>query len=57
MKRINMDGGMIFLVGFSSKSCCTVLFMGSIKFKPWKRLWKSWAPQKCKLFLWLAIRN
>jgi hypothetical protein len=31
--------------------------MGSIKFEPWKRLWKSWTPQKCKLFLWLAIRN
>ncbi|XP_020408886.1 ATP-dependent DNA helicase Q-like isoform X2 [Zea mays] len=25
--------------------------------QPWKRLWKSWAPPKCKFFLWLAIRN
>jgi hypothetical protein len=31
--------------------------MGSISFEPWKRLWKSWAPPKCKFFLWLAIRN
>lgn len=26
-------------------------------FWTWKRLWKSWAPQKCKFLLWLAIRN
>ena len=31
--------------------------MGSITFEPWKRLWKSWAPGKCKTFVWLAIRN
>jgi hypothetical protein len=31
--------------------------MGAITFEPWKRLWKSWAPPKCKFFLWLAIRN
>jgi len=31
--------------------------MGFITFEPWKRLWKSWAPPKCKFFLWLAIRN
>jgi hypothetical protein len=29
----------------------------SITFEPWKRIWKSWAPNKCKDFLWLAIRN
>ncbi|GJN38304.1 hypothetical protein PR202_gb27333 [Eleusine coracana subsp. coracana] len=26
-------------------------------FEPWRRLWKTWAPQKCKFFLWLAIKN
>jgi hypothetical protein len=26
-------------------------------FKPWRGLWKSWAPFKCKTFLWLVIRN
>jgi hypothetical protein len=31
--------------------------MGAIIFEPWKRLWKSWAPLKCKYFLWLAIQN
>jgi hypothetical protein len=31
------------------------MFLGSITFEPWKRLWKSWAPPKCKTFLWLAM--
>lgn len=31
--------------------------MGSIQFDPWRRLWKSWSPRKCKPFLWLAIKN
>jgi hypothetical protein len=42
---------------FSSKSCYRAFLMGSISFEPWKRLWKTWAPPKCKFFLWLAIRN
>jgi hypothetical protein len=42
---------------FSSRSCYKAIFMGSIIFEPWKRLWKYWAPPKCKYFLWLAIRN
>jgi hypothetical protein len=42
---------------FSSKSCYKAFFLGSITFEPWKRLWKSWAPPKCKFFIWLAIRN
>ena len=42
---------------FSSNSCYRAFFRGSITFEPWKRLWKSWAPQKCKFFLWLALRN
>jgi hypothetical protein len=42
---------------FSSQSCYSAFFMGAISFEPWKRLWKSWAPPKCKFFVWLAIRN
>jgi len=30
---------------------------GALQFEPWKRLWKAWAPNKCKTFVWLAIRN
>lgn len=32
-------------------------FVGSIKFAPWKRIWKSWAPLRCKFFTWLAVNN
>lgn len=42
---------------FSSKSAYRAFFNGSTTFEPWCRLWKSWAPPKCKVFLWLAIRN
>ena len=42
---------------FSSKSCYRAFFVGSISFEPWRRLWKSWAPEKCNAFLWLAIQN
>ena len=42
---------------FSSKSSYRAFFNGSITFEPWHRVWRSWAPAKCKLFLWLAIRN
>jgi hypothetical protein len=30
---------------YSAKSSYKALFAGSIAFEPWKRLWKSWAPQ------------
>jgi hypothetical protein len=33
------------------------IFFSSITFEPWRWLWKSWAPDKCKIFLWLAIHN
>ncbi|CAO2186422.1 unnamed protein product [Urochloa humidicola] len=42
---------------YSSKSAYRAYFYGSVTFEPWKRVWKSWAPNKCKVFLWLAIRN
>jgi hypothetical protein len=42
---------------YSAKSCYKALITGSIVFEPWKRLWKSWAPPKCKFFLWMAIRE
>jgi hypothetical protein len=41
---------------FSTKSAYRA-FIDSITFEPWKHLWKSWAPGKCKPFIWLAIRN
>jgi hypothetical protein len=33
------------------------MFFGSIQFNPWERIWKSWAPSKCKFFIWLAAHD
>ncbi|WVZ84849.1 LOW QUALITY PROTEIN: hypothetical protein U9M48_031834, partial [Paspalum notatum var. saurae] len=42
---------------YSSKSAYEAMFIGTIKFSPWKRVWKAWAPGKCKFFMWLALNN
>ena len=33
---------------FSTRSAYRAFFVGAIHFEPWKRLWKAWAPNKCK---------
>jgi len=35
---------------YSTRSAHRNSFAGSITFEPWKQLWKSWAPSKCKTF-------
>jgi hypothetical protein len=42
---------------YSTKLTYEVFFVGTIQFSPWKRVWRSWAPPKCKLFIWLALKN
>jgi len=42
---------------FSARSAYKNFFVGAITFEPWKKVWKTWAPRKCKTFVWLAIRN
>ena len=42
---------------YSSKSAYEAFFMGSIKFGPWKRVWKTWAPPRCRFFIWLVLHN
>jgi len=32
-------------------------FIGAIQFKPWERIWKSWASGKCKFFMWLVAHD
>ncbi|GJM95772.1 hypothetical protein PR202_ga12550 [Eleusine coracana subsp. coracana] len=49
----NLDASGIY----SSKSAYKAFHNRAIMFEPWRRVWKSWAPPKCKMFLWLAIRN
>jgi hypothetical protein len=42
---------------FSSKSAYERFFVGAVNFEPADRIWKAWAPTKCKFFLWLAALN
>jgi hypothetical protein len=32
-------------------------FLGATTFKPWERIWKTWAPGKCKFFMWLVAHG
>lgn len=40
-----------------TKSAYRAFLNGATTFDPWWCLWKSWAPAKCKVFLWVPIRN
>jgi hypothetical protein len=42
---------------YTSKSVYRAFYIGAESFEPWKRIWKSWAAPKCKVFVWLAINN
>jgi hypothetical protein len=42
---------------YSAKSAYEAMFIGAIQFKPWERIWKSWAPGKCKFFMWFIAHN
>jgi hypothetical protein len=42
---------------YSAKTAYQRFLAGSMEFEPGKRIWKSWAPPKCKFFIWLASLN
>lgn len=42
---------------YSAKSTYQQLYLGATAFGPWERTWKTWAPGKCKFFLWLVAHN
>jgi hypothetical protein len=42
---------------YTTKSAYEALCQGYIRFDPWRRIWKSWAPGKCKIFIWLAAHD
>lgn len=42
---------------FSTKMAYQHFFGPAISFEPYHRLWRSWAPLKVKMFIWLAIVN
>jgi hypothetical protein len=40
---------------FSVKSAYEGLFHGSIEFEPFERVWKTWAPAKCRFFCLVGV--
>lgn len=42
---------------YTTKSVYGAFFLGTIKFGPWRRIWKSRAPPRCKFFIWLVFHN
>jgi len=42
---------------YSTKSAYEALFIGATQFGSWERIWKSWAPGKCKFFMWTVAHN
>jgi hypothetical protein len=42
---------------YSAQSAYTGLLQGTVIFWPLETIWKSWAPRKCKFFMWLVAHD
>jgi hypothetical protein len=42
---------------YSAKSAYEGFFLGATPFAPWELIWKTWAPPKCRFFMWLVAHN
>ena len=42
---------------YSAKSAYEGFFLGSTRFGPWEKVWKTWAPPKCRFFMWLVAHK
>jgi hypothetical protein len=42
---------------YSTKAAYKGVFLGSVEFEPFERIWKTWAPPKCRFFLWLVAHK
>jgi hypothetical protein len=42
---------------YFAKSTYEALFQGSTYFGAFEHIWKTWAPPKCRFFLWLAAHD
>jgi hypothetical protein len=47
----------IYLVLLLTKAAYEGLFIGSVHFSYYERVWKTWPPSKCRFFLWLMALN
>jgi hypothetical protein len=56
--RIPLFSDWLLMGSILQNLCMSVFFFfGSVQFEPFDRIWKSWAPGKCKLFMWLAANR
>ena len=42
---------------YTARSAYDALFQGAVLFEPFERIWKSWAPSKCRFFMWLVAHQ
>ena len=42
---------------YSAKSAYESFFIEATLFGPYERIWKSWAPPKCRFFMWLVTHR
>ena len=42
---------------YSAKTAYEGFFLGATVFRPWEKIWKTWAPAKCSFFMWLVAHN
>jgi hypothetical protein len=42
---------------YSAKSAYEGFFLGATPFTPWELIWKTWAPPKCRFFMWLVAHK
>ena len=42
---------------YSAKLAYEGFFLGSTRFGPWEKVWNTWAPPKCRFFMWLVAHK
>ena len=42
---------------YTAKLAYRGLFQGSVRLFSWEGIWKTWAPAKCRFFMWLVVHN
>jgi hypothetical protein len=47
----------IFRLAANGKYSAKAAYEGLVEFEPFERIWKTWAPPKCRFFLWLVAHK